>query len=107
MKTFRPLHDRLRCRVVRADETYGKIVIPERFRKQFGVTQTGAPHVLCRVEAIGPDAAPEISPGDYILVDGLNVEKVRPLDTNGEKDLCFPRDKAILVRFLGTPISLS
>lgn len=101
---LKPLDDRMLCKVVDLPEDYGQIIIPERFRKQYGMTATGAPHVLCQVLGHGPNVTEEVSIGDYVLVDGLNLEAIPPGQVQGEKDVCLPRDKAVLVVFGEPPV---
>lgn len=102
---LRPYGNRVLCRLVELGDNYGHIVIPERFRKRFGITATGAPHALCRIEDLGPEACKELSVGDYVLVDGLNIENISPSFVQGERDICLPLDRAILVRFTQPPVA--
>lgn len=100
-----PLGDRVLCKLVELGDKFGSIVIPEKYQQRYGLTVTGAPHALCQVLAMGPDVSKELCTGEYVLVEGMNVEWVSPVSVQGEKDVCLPRDKAILVRFLSPPVA--
>jgi len=92
---IRPIRYRIACKILPFKNTSSIVLRPELLAP-FGRTATGFPHRVGKVLALGDKVTWDIKVGDYVLLEGMNLDIQSKLDVGTDDEIGIPYEKAVL-----------